>query len=259
MSIDNAVYDQWNDDWWADDALPNLLRTGLNPVRFGFMRRVLLDERKIDPAGARVLDVGCGGGLLAEEFAALGFHVTGVDPSEPSISAARRHAARSGLAIDYVVGTGEALPVPDASFDLVYCCDVLEHVDDLEQVIAETARVLRPSGLYLFDTINRTPLSWLVAIKIFQDFESTRIMTPNLHVWDKFIKPAELRPVLQDHGLRPRGLVGLAPADNPLALLRTLRRRARGEIGYGDVARALRFKESRNLGMSYAGWAVKGE
>lgn len=257
MSIDNTIYDDWGDQWWADDALPNALRTGMNPSRFSFMRRVIINDQGIDPVGAKVLDVGCGGGLLAEEFAALGCRVTGIDPSVSSIETARRHAAGKGLEIDYRVGTGEQLPLPDAHYDIVYCCDVLEHVDDLDRVIAESARVLRPGGLYLFDTINRTPFSWLVAIKIFQDWKSTRFMTPNLHVWNKFIKPAELRRTLHAHGLQARSFAGLSPGANPIALINTLRQRQRGEIGFDEMARAINIQESRNLSMSYVGSAIK--
>lgn len=257
MTIDNTIYDEWNVQWWAEDSLASLLRIGMNPSRFGFMRRVIVDEHGLDPAGLRVLDVGCGGGLLAEEFAALGCRVTGVDPSEPSLAAGRRHATAGGLTIDYRTGTGEQLPLPDAAFDIIYCCDVLEHVDDLDRVIAESARVLRAGGLYLFDTINRTPFSWLVAIKLFQDWEATRFMTPNLHVWNKFITPTELRRTLHAHGLQDRTFRGLAPAGSPIALFSQLRRRRRGEIGYSELARALAFRETRNLSMSYVGYAIK--
>src|SRR5262245_5027389 len=147
--------------WWDEAGFLHTL-AALNPARFGYMRRVLIEELGLDPAGLPVLDIGCGGGLLAEEFARLGCNVTGLDPSEESLAAARTHAAAQGLAIDYHCAPGEALPFGDASFDVVYCCDVLEHVHDLPQVIAETARVLRPGGTYLYDTINRTLRSRLV-------------------------------------------------------------------------------------------------
>lgn len=257
MPIDNTIYDRNADQWWRDDALPNVLRTGYNPARFGYMRRVIVEGHGIDPAGTAVLDVGCGGGLLAEEFARLGCRVTGIDPSQPSIETARRHAAESGLEIDYRVGPGERLPFPDAAFDLVYCCDVLEHVDDLDRVIAETARVLRPGGLYLFDTINRTLRSWLIAIKLFQDWESTRFMEPHLHEWRMFVKPRELRRILRRHGLRHRQFVGLTPSLNPIAAVNHMRRRRRGELSFGEFALALAMRESRDKSVSYAGYAIK--
>lgn len=257
MPVDNTIYDRLADQWWHDDALLTCLRTGFNPARMGFMRRVLVDIHGIDPTGTAVLDVGCGGGLLAEEFARLGCQVTGVDPSSPSIEAARRHATQSGLEIDYQVASGERLPLPDASFDAVYCCDVLEHVDDLELVIAETARVLRPGGLYLFDTINRTFRSWLIAIKLFQEWESTRFMEPHLHAWRMFIKPRELTRILRKHHLQQRQFVGLSTSLGPVKAIRQLRRRRKGELGFAELAQTLAMRESRDMSVSYAGYAVK--
>jgi len=147
---------------------------------------------QIDPRGVTALDIGCGGGFLAEEFARLGCNVTGIDPSAPTLETACAHAHRSGLDIDYRVGVGEELPVDDAGFGLAYCCDVLEHVDDLDRVIAETSRALKPGGIYLFDTVNRTWLSKLVAIKLMQDWKPTRVFDSTLHDWNRFIKPKEL-------------------------------------------------------------------
>src|SRR5215210_7869295 len=127
MPVDNQLYDTMADSWWDESGLLHYLQ-GLTPVRFGYMRRILVEELKLDVRGKRTLDVGCGGGLLAEEFARLGCAVTGVDPSEGSLEAARTHAREAGLSIDYRQGTGELLPFADASFEIVYCCDVLEHV-----------------------------------------------------------------------------------------------------------------------------------
>ena len=135
MPVDNQLYDRLAGTWWDDDENMALLRTGINPARFRYMRRILTDELG-DPKGKRCLDVGCGGGLLAEEFAKLGCQVTGVDPSEPSLGTARAHAEREGLEIDYLAALAEDLPFDDDSFDVVYCCDVLEHVDSVERAIA---------------------------------------------------------------------------------------------------------------------------
>ena len=92
---------------------------------------------------------------------------------------------------------------------------MLEHVDDLDTVIAETARVLKPGGVYLFDTINRTVLSKLVVIKLFQEWKYTRFVTTNLHDWQMFITPAELRAALVRNGLDSREIVGINPSGNP--------------------------------------------
>jgi 2-polyprenyl-6-hydroxyphenyl methylase / 3-demethylubiquinone-9 3-methyltransferase len=147
---------------------------------------------------------GCGGGFLAEEFARLGFDVVGVDPSAVSIEAARAHAAASSLNIDYRVGAGEQLLVEDGMFDVAYCCDVLEHVSDLDRVISETARVLKPGGLYLFDTVNRTLQSKLVAIKIAQEWPLTRVVDTPMHDWQMFIKPRRADPYAAPSRAAPR-------------------------------------------------------
>jgi len=136
-----------------------MLRTMLNPVRFAFFRDELIKTMQMDLTGRRLLDVGCGGGLLAEEVAHLGLLVTGVDPSQRSLVTACKHAAQSDLRINYVAATGELLPIASASHDIVICCDVLEHVDAPDKVIAEVARVLKPNGIFFYDTINRTFIS----------------------------------------------------------------------------------------------------
>ncbi len=255
MTIDNALYDRLAGTWWEEDELLATLRTGLNPARFGYMRRVLESERGAAD-GAPCLDVGCGGGLLAEELSRLGYRVTGVDPSAPSLETARAHAGQEGLEIEYAVATGEELPFGDESFDVVYCCDVLEHVESLERTIAESARVLRPGGMYLYDTINRTRRSRLLMIKLMQEWEATRCMEPNLHDWDMFIKPAELDQVMREKGLEPRETVGLAPA-NPLSVLLNLRRRRQGKITFTEFGQRMGMRESRDTSSLYAGYAMK--
>jgi 2-polyprenyl-6-hydroxyphenyl methylase / 3-demethylubiquinone-9 3-methyltransferase len=256
VPIDNTLYDRLASTWWEEDENMALLRTGMNPARFGYMRRVLREDLGLDPAGLLCLDVGCGGGLLAEEFAKLGCRLVGVDPSEASLETARAHARQQALEIEYLVAAGEDLPFEDGAFDVVYCCDVLEHVESVERTVAESARVLRPGGVYLYDTINRTRRSRLVIIKLLQEWEATRCMEPDVHDWQMFIKPAELDGILRHHGLEPRGTVGLAPAVSPLALLRNLRRRRRGEISYAELGRRLRIHETGALWGSYVGYAV---
>lgn len=256
MPVDNQLYDAMADSWWDESGLLHILRA-LNPGRFGYMRRVLVEELGVDPRDKATLDVGCGGGLLAEEFARLGCRVTGIDPSAQSLETARAHARAAGLAIEYRRATGEQIPFPDATFDIVYCCDVLEHVQDLRRVIAEISRVLKPGGTFLYDTINRTLKSKLVMIKLFQEWDWTSFMPPNLHDWRMFIKPDELISVMAANGLQNRGLTGLAPAANPLSTLRLLRARKRGEISYFEAARRIGLRETRDKGVSYMGYAIK--
>jgi 2-polyprenyl-6-hydroxyphenyl methylase / 3-demethylubiquinone-9 3-methyltransferase len=144
MPVDNELYDRLGDTWWSDQGTLSLLRTALNPARFPWLRRTLTETLGRDLRGLRVLDVGCGGGLLAEEFARLGCRVTGVDPSSRSLEAARAHAAASGLEIDYRPASGERLPFENGSFAAVYCCDVLEHVDDVKRSILYAGYALKP-------------------------------------------------------------------------------------------------------------------
>ena len=256
MPVDNTIYDLPGDQWWSDDAPLAAIRTALNPGRLEYLSGVLA-ELGIEPGGRRVLDVGCGGGLLAEELARLGLRVTGVDPSLPSLRTARLHADGAALAIEYLVGAGEALPVADATFDVVVCCDVLEHVTDVERVVAEIGRALRPGGLFVYDTINRTIASRLVVINLLQVWRWTRVAPPNLHAWDRFITPAELIAKMERSGLRSLGYTGLRPTANPVSLLGLLRRRKRGEISSAELGRGGVMSLSRDTSILYVGHSRK--
>ena len=256
MPADNSIYEQPGDIWWDERQPLHALRTAMNPVRMSYLRAVLAD-RGTDPAGTVIVDVGCGGGLLAEELAALGARVTGVDPAAAAIATARGHARRAGLDIDYRVGRGEQLPVEDGVADIVCCVDVLEHVADLDAVISETARILKPGALYVFDTINRTRLSKLVLIKVCQEWAATAWMPPGLHDWDQFITPAELGGTLARHGLETGGMRGIAPSVSPPTLLRLIRRLKTGKLSPADFGRKSAFTLTGNLRVSYIGHAVK--
>lgn len=250
----NEIFDRVADEWWSDSSWLSILRTGMNEGRFGYFRRVLT-ERGVDPRGCRALDVGCGGGFLAEELARLGCQVTGVDLSEATLQVARAHAARGGLEIEYRRASGDALPFSDASFDLVYCCDVLEHVPDVERVVRESARVLRPGGIYLFDTINRTVRSNLIAIKILQEWAA--LVPREVHDWKMFIKPDELRQTLTHSGLEPQAVVGLKPLIAPWQLGRLVWAHRRGRMSFAELGRRLEIGESGDVSVSYMGHAWK--
>jgi 2-polyprenyl-6-hydroxyphenyl methylase/3-demethylubiquinone-9 3-methyltransferase len=259
VAVDNDVYDRLGESWWDEASPLNVLHGSITPGRFAYFRDVLTRRLGAEVSGLRVLDIGCGGGFLAEEFAALGCQVTGVDPSPVSIGVARAHAAGRGLRIDYRVGVGEDLPVPDAAFGLAYCCDVLEHVSDPDRVIAETARALRPGGLYLFDTVNRTRTSKLLAIKAVQQWRLTRLTDVAIHDWDMFITPAELAAALKRHGLAPGEMTGLGARARPLAVLRGLISARRGRITYGELSRRLDVGQVTSTAISYMGFATKTE
>jgi 2-polyprenyl-6-hydroxyphenyl methylase/3-demethylubiquinone-9 3-methyltransferase len=212
-----AIYDDAAGQWWSDDV--RWVRTLKNMVP----GRLAWFDRHIDWGGKRVLDLGCAGGFMAEALAQRGARVAGIDPAAEAIEAARAHASKSVLDIDYSVGVGEDLPYPDAYFDAVVCVDVLEHVQDLGRVLAEVTRVLKPGGLFLFDTINRNPIARLATITMAEDV--LRLLPKGTHDPEMFIKPAELQDGLQKAGLVPGAMTGLGP--------RGLNRR--GDITFGQL------------------------
>jgi 2-polyprenyl-6-hydroxyphenyl methylase / 3-demethylubiquinone-9 3-methyltransferase len=259
LPIDNDVYNRMGEGWWEEENPLNVLHGSITPGRFGYFCEVLTNRLGLDPRDIRALDIGCGGGFLAEEFARLGCQVVGVDPSAVSIETARRHAAATGLDVDYRVGTGEQLPMADGEFDLAYCCDVLEHVADLDAVISETARVLKPEGIFLFDTINRTLASKLLAIKVMQEWRLTRCIDSAIHEWTMFITPKELVVILGRHGLRIGEIVGLGSRSRKPLVLLNLIRANRGRISYGELSRRLDAGRIRSTSLSYMGYATKTE
>src|SRR5262249_55005054 len=143
-----------------------------------------------------------------------------------------------------------------SAFDIVCCCDVLEHVDDLDRVIAQIARVMAPEGILFFDTINRTWRSKLLAIKVAQDW--TRMVPRDVHVWERFIRPEELTASLERHGLSVCDIAGLSPALNPLKALAAFARLKLGRINFGQLGRAFVLSKSADLSLSYMGYARKG-
>ena len=203
MRNDLTIYDRVAGNWWSDDIRWVRTLKNLVPGRLKWF------DRQIDWQGKAVLDLGCAGGFMAEAIATRGATVTGIDPAAEAIAAARAHAALTGLPIRYDVGVGEALPYDSASFDAVVCVDVLEHVSDLNKVMSEIARTLRPGGMLLFDTINRNPLARLATITVAENL--LRLLPRGTHDPAMFIKPAELRRVLHGAGLVPGPVTGLGP------------------------------------------------
>lgn len=198
-----GIYDDVAAQWWSDDI--RWVRTLRNMVP----GRLSWFNTQIDWAGKDVLDLGCAGGFMAEALDDLGARVTGIDPAKDAITAAIAHAEQGGRAIRYDVGVGEALPYADEAFDAVVCVDVLEHVADLGQVVREVARVLRPGGMFLFDTINRNPIARFATITMAEDVLG--LLPKGTHDPDMFIKPAELQQHLRTGGFETGPMTGLGP------------------------------------------------
>lgn len=254
--INNEVYNSQGDVWWKPDHVLHLLKTSINPWRVNYAIRVL-KKLNIDPNTKTALEVGSGGGILTEEIRKMGFTTTGIEPTEESLQTAQHHAKAEGLNITYMKGVGEQLPFADQSFDCVFCCDVLEHVRDLPKVIAEISRVLKPGGIFIYDTLNRTFISKLVAIKIWQEWKRWAFMPPNLHVWKMFIKPDEIKVLLSKNGFEWKEHVGSEPNVSIPRMLGYLRKRTKGEWTFVELGKKFWLVESKDMNILYGGHAVK--
>ncbi len=195
-------YDRLASQWWSESSPFRDLML-LNTPRFHYFDEYIKDWR-----GKKVLDLGCGGGFASEEMTRRGASVVGVDPAGELLGVAKLHAEKQGMSIDYRQGSGEKIPAPDASFDVVVCVDVLEHVADLNKVLFEVNRVLKPGGLFLYDTINRTVFSFLWMI-LALEWIAGRIPR-GTHDWRMFIKPEEIREHLLKRGFEHLGHGGIS-------------------------------------------------
>lgn len=185
-------YDLNAECWWDENAKIYALHH-LNQPRFQFFDRYINNWE-----GLNVLDVGCGGGFSCEFMAKRGAIVSGVDQSQKCIEIAKAHANNHNLQIDYQYGFAEELPYQDKTFDVVICVDVLEHVEDIKKVIAEIYRVLKPNGLFCFDTINKTFKSKLIMIWLLENILNK--IPRGIHDWEKFIKPEDLTSLIKETG-----------------------------------------------------------
>ncbi len=206
------------DQWWDEEGPFRPLHR-LNPVRLGFIRDHLAEKfaRDIRAAhplkGLRIADIGCGGGLLAEPLARLGATVTGIDATAQNIRAASAHAAQSGLAIDYRVATAEALHDAGERFDAVLNMEVVEHVADVDAFLDAAAGLVRPGGLMLAATLNRTLKSYGFAI-LGAEF-LLRWLPRGTHDWRRFVRPSELAAGLRRANMTVTQFAGVVY--NPLS------------------------------------------
>ncbi len=256
-STNNRVYIEQPGAWWDENSPMHLLKAMVNPWRVPYFSQALTQHFGARLSGLRLLDAGCGGGVLTEEFARLGCQTTGIDVAAASLQAARAHAQMIGLRILYQVASAVQLPFAAGSFQAVSCCDTLEHIPAWRQVIAEVERVLAPGGLFLFDTINRTLESRVAFIFGLQDWSFTRLFPADTHVWKMFIRPAELREALQRNGLEVLGLRGGVIPKNPFSILREVRRYKRGHITAAELGCRLALALDDDLSLNYLGVARK--
>ncbi|WP_310542497.1 bifunctional 2-polyprenyl-6-hydroxyphenol methylase/3-demethylubiquinol 3-O-methyltransferase UbiG [Phenylobacterium sp.] len=216
-SIDPADVERFSRiaaEWWDPKGKFAPLHK-FNPVRLAFIRDQALvrfgrDSQARKPfEGLRLLDIGCGGGLLSEPMTRLGFSVTGVDASERNIGTASAHAAEQKLAIDYRAGTAEGLEVEGAGpFDVILNMEVIEHVADPGEYLRTCSRLLAPGGLMIVATLNRTLKAFALA-KVGAEYV-LRWLPAGTHDWTKFLKPDELRGFLKDEKLQVQGPFGVA-------------------------------------------------
>lgn len=204
-------------EWWDPHGRFRPLHK-LNPVRIAYIRDALARRANPDPlnpqalTGLRIVDIGCGGGLLAEPMARLGAEVVGIDAGAATIRTAAVHAAEAGLAIDYRTTTAEALAEDGEQFDAVLAMEVIEHVSERAPFLAALGALAKPDGLVFMSTLNRTAKAFALAV-IGAEYV-LGWLPRGTHDWRKFIRPSELAAELRSHGLLIRDLAGLAY--NPL-------------------------------------------
>jgi len=192
-------------DWWNPSGKMAALHH-FNPIRLGYIRDLTCRQFDRNPkhvgclAGLRLLDIGCGGGLLSEPLARLGAAVVGADPSPRNIAVAQAHAAGAGLSIDYRATTAEALADAGEAFDVVLAMEVVEHVADVGLFVRRAAAMVKPGGLMVSATINRTLKSFALAIVAAEYVLGW--LPRGTHRWHKFVTPNELEAALERGGLR---------------------------------------------------------
>jgi len=201
-----AKFEAMAAEWWDPNGKFKPLHM-LNPCRLDYIIAQICAEfgrNRTDAlpfSGLRILDIGCGGGLLCEPMARLGADVVGVDAAARNIPVAEAHAHQSGLTIDYRTGTAEELVAEGEAFDIVLNMEVVEHVADPLAYLTACQQLLRPSGLMVCSTINRNPKSYVFAI--FGAEYVMRWLPKGTHEWSKFITPDELYGLIRDAGLTP--------------------------------------------------------
>ena len=235
--------------WWEPDGFLIGLHSLIDPVRVPYFASILDD--RIAP-GSRILDIRCGGGFLAQGLSAGGYEITGVDPSTTALRAAQS----TGIA-SLAAGWGERLPFASGTFDAAICSEVLEHVVSPVTVLSEAARVLRPGGVLLFSVPNRTWISRLVLIGLAQRWRLSRVLPPHLHEWTRFIRPDELKRMMDLNGLIIDDVTGLTVSTTaiPSAALAYVRLKT-GRNTYSEAGEKIRLRTGSSKALAYLGHAT---
>lgn len=200
-------------EWWDSAGKFRPLHK-FNPVRLAWLRDVICKAHDRDPHaslpldGIRILDVGCGGGLLSEPLARLGATVTGIDAAEKNVKTAAAHAAETGVTVDYRATTAEDLAASGEQFDVVLAMEIVEHVADVDLFVRTVAGLARPGGLVFMATLNRTAKSFLFGIVAAEYV--LRWLPRGTHDWKRFLKPSELTGTLRRAGVEVREVTGVA-------------------------------------------------
>ncbi len=196
-----AKFEKLAERWWDPTSEFKPLHE-INPLRLDYI------DARTRLKGKTVLDVGCGGGILAESMAALGATVTGIDLGEAPLAVARLHLKETGVSVEYRKIAAEDLAQQQpAGFDVVTCLEMLEHVPDPASTVAACVRLVKPGGSVFFSTLNRNPKSWLMAIVGAEYL--LRLLPRGTHDYTKFIKPSELARMCRDAGLTLREFTGM--------------------------------------------------
>jgi len=203
-------FDRLSTTWWNRDGPMRPLHV-TNALRLEYISGLMARHFRVKGAhaldGLRVLDVGCGGGLLAEPLAARGARVLGIDASPGNIASARLHAQRSGVAVQYRLGEPAAALAADERFDVVLALEVVEHVSDVQEFVTAAAGHVAPGGLLIASTIDRTWKSWLFAI-VGAEYVF-RVLPRGTHQWARFVRPAELAAAVGEAGFAVTELRGM--------------------------------------------------
>ncbi len=194
------------DEWWDEAGKFKPLHK-FNPIRISYIHRKV-EENFTKISGLKILDVGCGGGLISEPFASMGADITAIDASEKNIAVAKIHAEKSGLKIDYRATAAEELVKSGEKFDVVFALEIIEHVADVENFVKSCAELVKPNGLLFVATMNRTLKS--LALAKFAAEYVLRWVPAGTHDWRKFLKPSEINFYSEKFGLNLRELKGFS-------------------------------------------------